>query len=83
MTETGKNEKLKNGAQRWLRFSQLLDTCVNYGRGFCSSSHYEQKPLSYFENSFPFSQNPSRKTTGQNWQKKKRFCEFGRAVLEG
>jgi hypothetical protein len=28
-----------------------------------------KKPLSDFKNPSPFSQNPSRKSTGQNWQK--------------
>jgi hypothetical protein len=40
----------------------IADTCVNYGRGYCSSSRAEQKPLSDFKNSFPFGRNHSRKT---------------------
>jgi hypothetical protein len=29
-------------------------TCEKYGRGFCSSSRYEQKPLSVFKIPFHF-----------------------------
>jgi hypothetical protein len=45
------------------------DTCVNYGRGYCSSSRSEQKPLSDFKNSFPFGRNHSRKQTGKTGEK--------------
>jgi hypothetical protein len=42
----------------------------------------KKKPLSYFQNSFRFSRNHSRKTGGQNWQKQFFFI-LGKAVLEG
>jgi hypothetical protein len=60
----------------------IYDTCVNYGRGFYSSSCYEQKPLSDFENSSSFARNHSRKRIGQTDEKKTVF-EFGGAVLQG
>jgi hypothetical protein len=45
------------------------DTCVNYGRGYCSSARAEQKPLSDFKNSSPFGRNHSRKQTGKTGKK--------------
>jgi hypothetical protein len=55
--------------------------CVNSRTIIFYSSRDEQKPLSVFENLFPFTRNPSRKTTDQTGEKE-HFLFFGRVVLE-
>jgi hypothetical protein len=82
MTETGKNGKPEKWGSKMASILPTSGTCVNYGRGFFSSARSEQKPLSDFENSFPFSRNPPSEV---DWSKlaKKVVFEFGGAVLQG
>jgi hypothetical protein len=45
------NEKLKKWALKMASILPAHGTCEKTERGFCSSSHYGEKPLSVFQNS--------------------------------
>jgi hypothetical protein len=73
------NENLKKWALKMASILPTHGTCAKTERGFCSSFHYGEKPLSIFPNSFYFSRNALRKKTCQKMLRKW-FC-LGRVVF--